>query len=55
MENTNQTTSEDKRKNEELQKVLAEANLKIAGLETMIDIAEQELKTEIRKKSGTKQ
>lgn len=55
MENTNQPTSEDKKKIEELQKALAEANLKIAGLETMIDIAEQELKTEIRKKSGTKQ
>ena len=55
MENINQPTSEDKKKIEELQKALAEANLKIVGLETMIDIAEQELKTEIRKKSGTKQ
>lgn len=55
MENINQPTSEDKKKIEELQKALAEANLKIVGLETIIDIAEQELKTEIRKKSGTKQ
>jgi transposase-like protein len=29
--------------------------LKIAALETMIDIAEKELKIDIRKKSGTKQ
>jgi len=35
--------------------VLEELKLKIAGLEMMIDIAEKELKIDIRKKSGTKQ
>ena len=34
---------------------LAAAQLKIAGLETLIDLAEQELQFDIRKKSGTKQ
>lgn len=38
-----------------LQKALNDSNLKVLGLETMIDIAEKELKIEIRKKSGTKQ
>lgn len=37
------------------QKALDELKLKIAGLEMMIDIAEKELKIDIRKKSGTKQ
>jgi transposase-like protein len=37
-----------------LEMALAMAKLKIAGLETMIDIAEQELSIVIRKKSGTK-
>ena len=37
-----------------LEQQLAEAKLKIAGLETLIDIAEQELRIDIRKKSGTK-
>ena|SRR5688572_12845825 len=44
-----------KKQNEELSKRLELANLKITGLETMIDIAEQELHLDIRKKSGTKQ
>jgi transposase len=39
----------------ELQKALEMANLKITSLEIMIDIAEEELNVEIRKKSGTKQ
>lgn len=39
----------------DLEKALAVANLKILGLETMIDIAEKQLKTNIRKKSGAKQ
>ena len=39
----------------ELQRQLEQAKLKIAGLETLIDVAEQELKISIRKKSGTKQ
>jgi len=38
-----------------LEAELAAAKLKIAGLETLIDLAEQELDVDIRKKSGTKQ
>jgi transposase len=34
---------------------LKDANLKIAGLEMMIEIAQKELGIDIRKKSGTKQ
>jgi transposase len=34
---------------------LAEANLKIKALDTMIDIAEEHLKIDIRKKSGARQ
>jgi transposase-like protein len=52
------TKEEEKAKiNNELknQKELEEAKLKIAGLETMIDLAEREFKISIRKKSGTKQ
>jgi transposase len=37
-----------------LQKALQEANLKIRALDTMIDIAEDQLKIDIRKKSGAK-
>lgn len=39
----------------ELQKQLSEAKLKIKALETMIDIAEEQFKIAIRKKSGAKQ
>lgn len=39
----------------ELEKELAAAKLKLAGLETLIDVAEQELNIDIRKKSDTKQ
>ena len=39
----------------DLQKALAEAELKIKALDTMIDIAEEQLKIDIRKKSGAKQ
>jgi len=39
----------------DLQKALNEANMKIISLETMIDIAEKELNVNIRKKSGAKQ
>lgn len=39
----------------ELQSELAEARLKIKALETMIDIAEEQFKIAIRKKSGAKQ
>lgn len=38
-----------------LRKALEESQLKIKALNTMIDIAEQELKINIRKKSGAKQ
>ncbi|TQM49510.1 helix-turn-helix protein [Arcticibacter tournemirensis] len=38
-----------------LKEQLAEAQLKIRALETMIDIAEEQLKIDIRKKSGAKQ
>ena len=39
----------------ELERQLSDANLKIAALEIMIQIAEQDLGIEIRKKAGTKQ
>jgi len=39
---------------EELEKELAVLKLKLAGMETLIDVAEQELNIDIRKKSGTK-
>jgi TolA-binding protein len=38
-----------------LQQQLQEAQLKIAALETMIEIAEKQFKIEIRKKPGAKQ
>lgn len=53
-ENKEQSGQQDDRITQ-LQKALQEANLKILGLETMINIAEKELKVDIRKKSGTKQ
>lgn len=40
---------------EALQKALQEAELKIKALNTLIDIAEEQLKIDIRKKSGAKQ
>lgn len=39
----------------ELQKALEKARLKIDGLETMIQVSEEELKIKIRKKSGAKE
>jgi transposase-like protein len=39
----------------ELEKALQHANLKIAGLEMLIEIAQKELGIDIVKKSGTKQ
>lgn len=39
----------------DLEKALEAANLKIISLETLIDVAEEELNIEIRKKSGSKQ
>jgi transposase-like protein len=47
--------SELKKRNEELVRSLKEASLRILGLETLIDVAEEELKIEIRKKPGSKQ
>lgn len=38
-----------------LQEQLAYANLKVAALNTLIDVAEEQLKINIRKKPGTKQ
>lgn len=38
-----------------LEKALLEAELKIKALNTMIDVAEEQLKIDIRKKSGAKQ
>ena len=38
-----------------LQRALHNANLKVLALETMIDVAEEQLKISIRKKSGAKQ
>ena len=43
------------KQNEELLKKLEQANLKITGLEIMIDIAEEQLGIDIRKKPGAKQ
>jgi len=44
-----------KRHAKELEAALAAASLRIAGLETLIDVAEEHLKIDIRKKPGTKQ
>jgi len=39
----------------ELERALATAKLKVAALETVIEVAEKQLKIKIRKKVGTKQ
>lgn len=44
-----------KKKIEELTRALSDAQLKNVALETMIEVAESELKIKIRKKRGTKQ
>lgn len=51
----NTTTDSSSTELEALQKALAEANLKIQALDTLIDIAEEQLKIDIRKKSGARQ
>lgn len=55
----NQETTEEQSASQqrckELERALSLAQLKIAGLETLIDVAEKELCVDIRKKSGTKQ
>ncbi|WP_235526058.1 hypothetical protein, partial [Pedobacter sp. Leaf216] len=50
----NQETKLLKKKIDELTKALADAQLRNVGLETMIEVAESELKINIRKKRGTK-
>ena len=45
----------EQKKIRELERALQEANMKITGLEMLIDIAQEELKIEIRKKPGSKQ
>lgn len=40
---------------QDLTKQLEKANLKISGLQTMIEVSEQELHIKIRKKPGTRQ
>jgi len=40
---------------QDLTKRLEKANLKISGLQTMIEVSEQELHIKIRKKPGTRQ
>ena len=40
---------------EVLERALQEAELKIKALNTLIDVAEEQLKIDIRKKSGAKQ
>ena len=55
---TPMTKRESRTDNEELEMMLialAEANLKIKALDTLIDIAEEHLKIDIRKKSGARQ
>lgn len=46
---------EQQKRVKDLEKELAQANLKIAALEIMIEIAEKELGVDIKKKPGTKQ
>jgi len=53
--NDDQKESALKQKIRELSKELEYAQLKIVSLETMIDVAETDLKIKIRKKRGTKQ
>ena len=52
---TPKTKEELHKENEKLQKALQEAMMKVTALETMIDIAEDQLNIEIRKKSGPRQ
>jgi len=54
-EQKNNTSAEESARIKELEAALELAKLKIIGLETLIDVAEEQLKIEIRKKPGTKQ
>jgi transposase-like protein len=49
------TTQEPEKNTPDLDKQLSEANLRIAALEMMIVVAEEDFGIEIRKKPGTKQ
>ena len=51
----NKTTPRKEPEKESLEKALKEAELKIKALNTLIDVAEEQLKIDIRKKSGAKQ
>lgn len=51
----NQSSDPPSRQIKALTRALAEAELKISGLQTMIEVAEAEFKIKIRKKRGTKQ
>lgn len=51
----NPTEKDLQKENEELRKALELATLKVAGLETLIEVAESEMKINIRKKLGAKQ
>lgn len=44
-----------KTQKKELEKQLRQANMQIIGLQTLIDVAEETLKIDIRKKSGSRQ
>lgn len=52
---TEPPVSTDNEQMQQLRHQLAEARLKIAALNTLIDVAEQQLKIEIRKKPGARQ
>lgn len=54
MENAQEKPENSVKLTNDLQKELEQAKAKIATLETMIDLAEEQFKIEIRKKSGTK-
>ncbi len=52
---TEQSASTDSHQVQQLRQQLTEAQLKIAALNTLIDVAEQQLKIDIRKKHGARQ
>lgn len=54
-EQKNNKSAEELDRIKELETALELAKLKIIGLETLIDVAEEQLNIEIRKKPGTKQ
>ena len=49
------TSAQEAQRIKELEAALELAKLKVIGLETLIDVAEEQLNIEIRKKPGTKQ